>query len=726
MDEYLYHTVDAGHIRNIGEQSVSNKIQAILELVKNAYDADSPDCTVSFHGTKDGGQTKIHTIMIEDHGIGMTKNDLRDKFMKVGTGTKVETSFSPKLKRRVSGEKGMGHYSAQRLGDKIVITTTPDLFKGRQVCKEDDTTYVLELDWSKYVPGEDFGRIPNRIHTIARRTPGTLIEISKLRDVWTTQGKSNDLESLTKNLGNVMLPKMMRSSAKDEFDARIKMIGFETDLPELQGTLLDYALYKIHASLHENNIRFKLFRRKKGSASMQPVKEDEIPADEATCGDARVTIYWFPGAVRDWASGAMAPRNLKDQLEDNCGIKIYNDKIRVMPYGEYGNDWLGLGTRKSGPATGGKVRNVHLVGFLRLSRANNPDIMETTTRQALRENDAFESLKEDFMMPVITEMENRVRKIVEAEAELAKKVYHYNVAQSELAKIKEITQHSSTDTRIKDNVTTRLSKVSRQIMLRENEYDKREEHLSASLEMYRNLSTIGIQTIAFNHEIINPLNFVNLTLTNLINKYEEVEPAKRVQYLEKCLGKVVSSLNWASHIKEFSSLLAGAGASRRQRSVIKIDDSLREIRNDMSPILDALHITMFDPIIMDTIPNIVMNRASFESIFINLISNSVRSLKRINRNRIIQVRVSKDDASVRIEFEDNGYGIDDGIKDKIFRLFFTTYRNPSDMGTGMGLAIVREIVEDDYHGSVMLAEAISEKTCPGRGMARFLVRLPLG
>ena len=232
MDEYLYHTVDAGHIRNIGEQSVSNKIQAILELVKNAYDADSPDCTVSFHGTNDGWQPKIDTITIEDHGIGMTENDLRDKFMKVGTGTKVETSFSPKLKRRVSGEKGMGHYSAQRLGDKIVITTTPDLFDGRQFCKEDDTTYVLELDWSKYVPGKDFERIPNRIRTIARRVPGTLVKISKLRDVWTTQGKNNDLESLAKNLGSVMLPKMMRSDAKDEFDARIKVVGFKTDLPE--------------------------------------------------------------------------------------------------------------------------------------------------------------------------------------------------------------------------------------------------------------------------------------------------------------------------------------------------------------------------------------------------------------------------------------------------------------------------------------------------------------
>lgn len=255
MEEYIYHTVDAGHIRNIGEQSVSNKIQAILELVKNAYDADSPDCTVTFHGTEDGEQVKISKITIEDHGIGMTKNDLRDKFMKVGTGTKIEESLSPKLGRRVSGEKGMGHYSAQRLGDRITITTAPDLFNGRQFSKEDNTTYVLELDWGKYISGKDFGKIPNALRTTVRREPGTIIEICRLRDSWTARGRSNDLETLAKNLGNVMLPKEMQSDAKDRFEARIKLAGFEADLPKSQGTLLDYSLYKIDASLQRSSIK---------------------------------------------------------------------------------------------------------------------------------------------------------------------------------------------------------------------------------------------------------------------------------------------------------------------------------------------------------------------------------------------------------------------------------------------------------------------------------------
>lgn len=730
MEEYVYHTVDAGHIRNIGEQSVSNKIQAILELVKNAYDADSPDCTVTFHGTEDGEQPIIAKITIEDHGVGMTKIDLRDKFMKVGTGTKIEETLSPKLCRRVSGEKGMGHYSAQRLGDVITITTTPEPFVGRPFSKADDTTYVLELDWGRYVSGRDFGKIPNTLRTVARRQSGTVMEISGLRDLWTARGKNNDLEMLAKNLGNVVLPKEMQTDTKDKFDAHIRTEGFEANLPESGGTLLDHAPYKIQASLRGGHIRFQMFRRNKGNTDMQLVKGNlvngnTIKAGSATCGDADIIVYWFRGGAGAWARGAMAPRRLTEQLTENYGIKIYNDKIRVMPYGEAGNDWLGLGARKSGPASGGMVRNYLLVGLLRLSRKNNPDIMETTTRQALRENSAFKSLKEDFVMPVIEEMEASVQKIEREAEDLAKKVHHSNVASLEIDRLKKTAERLPVETDIKARISSGLTKVSKQIELQATEYSKKEERLLTNLEMYRNLSTVGIQTIAFNHEIIDPIRITRNMLDSLIDLHASMTPEQRLGYLEKCLSKVVSALNWANHIREFAGLLSGPDAAKKQPTVIRIDEVLREIRDGMSPVLDALDITMRDPVVLGDIPDVAVNKASFESIFINLISNSVRSLKKVQRDRIIQVSISKDETSIRLEFTDNGYGIDEGIRDKIFRPFFTTYRAANDRGTGMGLTIVREIVEEEYDGKAILAEAVSEEEHPGRGTAKFLVRLSL-
>ena len=728
MIEEIYHSVDAGHIRNIGEQSISNKIQAILELVKNAYDADSPDCIVTFHGSKnDDSDISIQAITIEDHGIGMSKNDIKEKFMKVGTGNKIDESFSPKLSRRVSGEKGMGHYSVQRLGNKVDIITTPEPFEGRKTTLEDnDATYHLELDWSKYVSGKDFEKIANKLYKEKQLHFGTCIRISTLRDLWTFQGNDNDLDILAKNLGNIMLPKELQSGKKEKFEPYIKTEGFKIDLPETRGTLLDYAAYKIQARLRKNRITFTLFKHKKNKMEMRHVNDGQIATENVTCGDADIILYWFPGMVSEWAKGAMKPRLLKDQLDENYGIKIYNDKIRVMPYGEKGNDWMGLGTRKAGPAAGGMLRNVHLVGFLRLSRQNNPEIIETTTRQALRENIAFESLKNDFVMKVIEELEHQAREIKKHEDDLKKRTHPSNIAQVEIEQIMKRMQNlTNIDKTEKHRIETGLTKASRQIDLEKQQTTKNEEKLITNLEMYRNLSTVGIQTLAFNHEIINPIRWIKGTLANLINPGVEMTSDKKSEYLEKCHAKIILSLNWANHIKEFSSLLSGSDISKKKRSVINADNSIREIREGMTLILDALAVTIHDPHLEGEIPDLIMNKASFESIFINLISNSIRSLKRVKRDRNITIKISKNSQNIKFEFMDNGYGISEADENKIFRPFFSTYKNTEDKGTGMGLTIIKEIVEDDYHGKIIMDKTISEKTHPRSGMVKFSILLPL-
>ena len=98
--------------------------------------------------------------------------------MKVGTPNKIEQTISPKFKRRVSGAKGMGHYSMQRLGTKTIITTTPEPYKAREFFNHDDTTYILEIDWKKYVAGKDLQNISHKLITQKKEDNyGTKIEI---------------------------------------------------------------------------------------------------------------------------------------------------------------------------------------------------------------------------------------------------------------------------------------------------------------------------------------------------------------------------------------------------------------------------------------------------------------------------------------------------------------------------------------------------------------------
>lgn len=728
--EYVSHIVDAAHMRNIGEQSISNKIQAVLELVKNAYDGDARECMVRFYGEKTDHKTvKMTRIVIEDSGIGMTKNDIRNKLMKVGTANKIEYTHSPKFHRRVSGAKGMGHYSMQRLGTRTVITTTPEPYKGREFSSYDNSTYTLEIDWNDYVSGKDFQSISHKLTSSqSDGRYGTKIEITGLRDSWDISERDNDIQKLARNMENIMLPNVLESS-EHAFSPAIEVSGFDVDLPQSKGGLLSYAPYKITASLRKDKIFLKIYQKpKRMSKSFEhALIASKVKKTVAMCGDADFTLYWFVSKPRRWAQGLFNSRELEMQLKENYGVRIYNDGVRIMPYGEKDNDWLGLDSRKAGPQSGGKVRNRILIGMIEITRENNPGIVETTTREAIKENAEFRSLREDFVMSAIEEFEYHVGQIITQEEEYAKKTKPGNIAQIEIERAQEkIDEVESLPLHQKESIKTNLTRASKQVTLQDRQNKKSEEMLVANVEMYRNLATVGIQTIAFNHEIIDPVAFVKGVLEILDNDRAGISEKDKKEFILEARKRIIYTINWADRIKEFSSILAGADVSKKKRSVISISKTLLEIRAGMLPILEASGIEMHEPVVAGYVPDIRINKASFESIFINLVSNSIRALKRVrNRTKTIKIHVSTSDAYILFRFEDNGYGIPDIYRDNIFRPFFTTYKSPDDRGTGMGLTIVKDIIETDYNGTVILQDTVCEEDDRGGGKTVFLIRLPI-
>lgn len=722
--ELLYHTVDASHIRNLGEDSISDKIQAILELSKNAYDADASLCTVTFHGEGKGTNFKITSITIEDTGIGMTKNDLKRKFLNVGTSNKLEKTLSPKLKRRVSGEKGMGHYSIQRLGEKATITTTPENYEGREFDKEQDShTFVLDLNWKEYKPGKEFNKIGNNLDIQKPlETFGTKIHIEKLNDNWTFKNDGNDLEILSKSLRSLVIPVELKESKKDEFDIKIKADGFQADnIDEIESNLLQYAPYKMIAHLRKKEIHFQVFTPNEKHTEHILI-HDETMDSPAICGDADFMVYWFPGLLTEWAGGVIGRRNLKEQLDEKHGIKIFNDKIRIMPYGEKNDDWVKLNTRKAGPNSGGRVRNDHLIGFVTLTREGNKEIIETTTRQALKENVAFESLKKDFIELSIAEMEEVRRKIMKDQE---KKIKAGHIVETEINKIKKNISTLNIPKYEKNGIIKTLNNITKTSKLQTKQSQELEETLTSNIEMYRNLSTVGIQTLAFNHEIINPTRLVNGSIKNMINKYEQYDKQSRIQKLKLCLEHTETALDWANHIKEFSSLLSGPDLTVKKRHRFNMKPALEKILKEFNPIFKAVRINPDEVVFYGNPPTLNMNKASFESIIINLISNSIRALKKVRRERKIKIEVSRDESNIIIKFEDNGIGIKHDIRNKIFRELFTTYKSKQDRGTGMGLTIIKEIIEEDYGGSISLKKTIDERVDRGNGMTLFEIKLPI-
>ncbi|MBN2535824.1 MAG: ATP-binding protein [Spirochaetales bacterium] len=165
-------SVDAGIIHRLGKELVGRHETAVSELVKNAYDADACEVTLTFENTyQEGG-----TLFIDDNGIGMNRDQLINGFMRLSSSDKIHNPISPRYKRIRAGKKGIGRFAAQRLGEKLtIITQTIDTKQA----------FKIYIDWKDFEKDKDLLLIANSIEKLPKeKKEGTTLIIEKLREVW--------------------------------------------------------------------------------------------------------------------------------------------------------------------------------------------------------------------------------------------------------------------------------------------------------------------------------------------------------------------------------------------------------------------------------------------------------------------------------------------------------------------------------------------------------------
>lgn len=104
-------SVDAGVIDRLGTELVARQETAVSELVKNSYDADAKKVTLKFEDSDSIGGT----LFIEDDGLGMTKGQLINGFMRISSTDKLRNPLSERYNRKRAGQKGIGRFAVQRL-----------------------------------------------------------------------------------------------------------------------------------------------------------------------------------------------------------------------------------------------------------------------------------------------------------------------------------------------------------------------------------------------------------------------------------------------------------------------------------------------------------------------------------------------------------------------------------------------------------------------------------
>lgn len=383
----------------LGDQLIGSPRLAVFELVKNAYDADASQVSVQF-SLPDKGPA---WISVEDNGEGMTLETIKDAWLVPGDDhrerQRAKGKRTPKYHRLPLGEKGLGRFAAHKLGNRILLVTRA----------AGEKEHVIRIDWNSLVAKKFLSESPVTIETRAPevfkgQTTGTSIRIDDLRPpAW----KRGDVRRLYRQIVSMSSPFEGPEDFKATLDVPQHQDWFEglPDVREILKRAFWTFKFRLDSGVFEWAYEFKprgvdIEGRKSKNAQdklMLPASGDgdkKIVADASTSegiGPVRGRFFIFD-RDREVLSTMADSQQITQLLDEQGGVRVYRDGIRVYNYGEYTDDWLGLDLRRVNKPTRGISRNL-VVGTVELSLEHSTGLIEKTNREGFVDNGALGKLK---------------------------------------------------------------------------------------------------------------------------------------------------------------------------------------------------------------------------------------------------------------------------------------------------------------------------------------------
>ncbi|MFZ1741261.1 MAG: ATP-binding protein [Pontixanthobacter sp.] len=391
----------------LGDQLIRSPRLAVFELVKNAYDADATEVKVALEGLG----TANPIITVEDNGDGMSLEIIRDIWFVPGHEHRRDQKSENRrtnLGRLPMGDKGVGRFAVHRLGNIVELTTRA----------EGNKEIFVRLDWpailkNKFLEDARVEIVERDPKVFLGKSTGTRIVVSSLRDVNWSRG---DLRRLYRDITSICSP----FEGPAEFEINFKAPGRESELEGIPDVamMMDQAIWKFSFQFDgENfdwNYRFqppphlskKVEGRTKSSSPNErlllPSKllDDNAAAKNTTFADQEMIAGIGPIRGEFYVYdrdkkvlGALTEQQLLTRfLNENGGVRVYRDGVRVYNYGEEDDDWLGLDHARFQTPTVRISRNI-ILGSVRIQMQPSSGLTEKTNREGFVENDAYIRLK---------------------------------------------------------------------------------------------------------------------------------------------------------------------------------------------------------------------------------------------------------------------------------------------------------------------------------------------
>lgn len=686
MEQLHYMIEDKTIAYLMGENNFTTDESAILELVKNAYDAQALDVSITFLND---------SIVIEDNGIGMNEHDIYDSWMHVGKSKKIYDVLDEKKQVRVlAGSKGIGRFALARLGENIKLYSK----------KLGNNGVLWETDWnhSFLTYDEEIGQL------------GTKIIISKLRAKWGKKKVQDLVLFLSKTYNDtvmritVMHPeinceiqeyfpepqvgKNCLSAIRLNYDSNSKKLITNVLSDEF---LNDAKQYCSELDIQKAYIESDLLDEIK--ASDYDLTEEELKIYLEKLGSFFAQFYFYiKPTTADVEKFMYKHSGLSDALPS--GVILYRNAFSISAY-EGKKDWLNFGKRSrkspaaaSHPTGAWRVRENQIAGKVEIDRKRNAYLIDLSNRQGLEENVYFHLLIEIVHIG-IGEFERYRQRIIRAI-----NVKNVSVKEINTPVADRINKNPRVVSRLSEQEAKQLVNEIRSFREESKEAKKEKEDTEIrykyDIRILNMLATVGLKASSIAHEMRSDRNSISSNTERIIDAlkaygmWDELNSPEKTNHVYNNVPYLLKSNNEISIklVAFMNAMLSDVEKKKFEPIRQSVADILNRIKASWESDYAWVNIQMnMKEDVVCYIPEDVL-----QVIFDNLILNSIQQNEN-NNHLLIDIEAKRYGKLLSFVYKDNGKGLAKkyiSVPRKILEVHETTRRN----GHGLGMWIVNNTV----------------------------------